>query len=173
MEDIKFDKNKLIDTVKNSDELPMVKDFFNNSVITESIESGKFTYVYDLARATGIPLNLVTATLLLSDINPLESINQIPYGMFERLPIEEIHIPSNINFIRTAAFKDCSSLKKVYLEQTLLGLTPYAFDRCDNLKVINFNGAAWKWESLTSTIPFSSRTTTISRIECLDDTIKI
>lgn len=171
MKGIKFDKNKLLDIVKNSDELPTVKHFFNNSHITENIERGYLTDVYDLARAEGIPLNMITATLLLSDINPLELITEMPYGMFEMLPVENIHIPPSIRYIRTDAFKDCSSLKKVYLEGTLLGLTPYAFDGCDNLKVISFNGSAQKWESLTFVTPFSPRTTTVSRIECLDDVI--
>ena len=59
--------------------------------------------------------------------------------LFASRDIEEISIPSNIKFISSYAFSDCTKLHRIYIPPSVSRILPYAFLSCYNLQIIEFH----------------------------------
>lgn len=106
--DIKFERKELVEFVQ--DNSTVIKQII--SLYSDAIDARKFSDIYyDLGGS--VPRALFTAILLLSDINPLDYLDEVISDMFTRLPIEMVTVPPNIETLKIASFYDCPIHKLV------------------------------------------------------------
>lgn len=172
MVDIKFNRERMLDVIKSDPKLlDAVKEFFADPTISDLLEERNFQEIYSIARARIYETyNIITASLLLSDINPLENMEQILYGTFANLPIESITIPNTVKEIRSAAFGGCYILRDVKIPTTVMYLTPYAFAGCGELKEITYEGTVAQWKEITS---FSGDSWLFIKVICADGYVQV
>lgn len=119
-------KNKLRPYLENDDFSSVVseiKSWVNpsfpwggGSVWEEAYETAVFLY------ELGVPV--------------LEAFDEIPNDMFRGSELESVHIPSTIRVIRFDAFRDCSLLSELILEDGLEEIWARAFRGCSSLRSV-------------------------------------
>lgn len=169
----------------------------------ELIDHNKFMEFYDRIVEQVPELTLigeVTTLLYSASIDPLEFINEIPAGFFagqedivsfeiprhikkiemyafQDTSIEEINIPEGIIKIGNGAFSWNPQLKKITLPVSLEVLGTDAFEGCENLHDIYYNGTSTEWQNNVYTfncrIVNSYRNNTLNKIICSDKEIII
>lgn len=138
---IQFDGKDLQNYISNlsSTQKYNLKEFIHHK--TSLIDAHDFDELYtDIGYNYGfnsdLPQAALTASLLLSDVNPLSYINEIPAGCFVSLPITSIVIPDNITRIGIAAFKNCKNLTSVIIPDSVRSMGDTAFQGCTGLTEI-------------------------------------
>ena len=117
---IEFDKEKLLDTINNNAAKSKIKDFISDPNIQLLLNTNKVEELYNRYNTInrGNSYNeLLTAVLLLADIDILRYTTEIPTFAFHKLPINKITIPKNIKFISSQAFEG-AKVRRLYYEGT-------------------------------------------------------
>ena len=86
-------------------------------------------------------INMFTNDKSLNEVILPTNIKKIGMKMFENTSIEQLYLPTSVNFIDAEAFKDCTKLKYVNVsstEPTTLGLN--TFDNTPNLELLSVHG---------------------------------
>ena len=87
----------------------------------------------------------------------IENARSIEKGAFRgRTDIEVLYIKSDVGFIKQNAFRDCTNLRFIFLENNAQ-IASYAFANCRNLKYV-YLGAAFDGEPIVHSTAFESDT---------------
>lgn len=163
---IKFERKELVEFVQDNSKV--IKQLISS--YSDAIDAGKFSDIYyDINNST--PRSLFTAILLLSDINPLDYLDEVIPDMFTDLPIEEVIVPSNIKTLNIASFYDCP-IHKLVLPTSIKKIDVRAIAFCPDLHEIEYQGTISEFND----IQFGADWCLISSIKkavCVDGEVKI
>lgn len=135
----------------NKDE---VRYFFTNNLVCKLVNEGRFDDLYQLfdlykdIRPGSIHIWDVTQVLLAIDCFYDDFSNAIPDNCFRTCDIEEIYLKDNIRIIGKSAFCDCKKLNTFRLSRFISAIDDYAFNGCDVLKEIVFEGSIEEWNNI-------------------------
>ena len=166
---IKFERKELVEFVQdNSKVIKQIVSSYSNA-----IDAKKFSDIYyDLSISSPrAPRSLLTAILLLSDINPLEYLDEVIPDMFTGLPIETVTVPSNIKTLNIASFYDCP-IHQLVLPTSIKQIDTRAIAFCPDLHEIEYQGKMSEFKE----IKFGDDWCLISAIKkavCIDGDVKI
>ena len=85
----------------------------------------------------------------LSHIELPSSVNTISAGAFIGSGIESINIPDGVTRIEYATFRGCDYLSTVSIPSSVTTIEETAFDSCDALSDVYFDGSKTEWEAIT------------------------
>lgn len=85
----------------------------------------------------------------LSHIELPSSVNTISAGAFIGSGIESINIPDGVTRIEYATFRGCENLSTVSIPSSVTTIEETAFDFCDALSDVYFDGSKTEWEAIT------------------------
>lgn len=132
------------------------KSFIERNI--ELIEQEKLNLLYDNAESDIlnhklVPGNMRELTLILKDVfgyEPIEhpSVHAVPSYYRILSDIESIIIPSHIERIKSAAFKNCEQLKEITIPKSIVQIYDQAFLGCNNLKKIIYDGTIKEWNKI-------------------------
>lgn len=140
---IKFNREKMkkclehpVSVYKNWYKSDLIK-FFSKPEIRELIQNNDFEKLYEIRNNSLIARTpVLTALLLVSDIDFLSHMTEIPSFSFHGLPITEIIIPNNIKKIGEDAFHECESLTNITIPDSVTSIGDSAFSFCKSLNNI-------------------------------------
>ena len=115
LDELKLSANEMSSTLKTA-----LKYFFNDPQNKILLDNSDFDRLYSswVTNTTGWSPRPVTAILLLSGIDFLPYLKNIPYNCFYDMPIDYISIPKNIKEINNDAFYRIN-VSKIYYEGTM------------------------------------------------------
>ena len=85
----------------------------------------------------------------LSHIELPSSVNTISSGAFICSGLESIDIPDGVTRIEYATFRGCDNLSVVSIPSSVTTIEETAFDSCDALSDVYFDGSKTEWEAIT------------------------
>lgn len=140
---VKFNKEKLQEYLKENKKT--INKIFSDEENLKKLENNNFINLYfnmdldaynnRLIAHSNNPL--ITAVLLLSDINFLPYLNKIPDYCFDNLDmIENITIPNSVTSIGSWAFNGCTSLTSITIPDSVTEIDFGVFVGCANLTSI-------------------------------------
>ena len=102
---------------------PIVKQFLNKPEIQELLNQYKFKEIYAIlieesSHFVKAEVPEFTKLCLVSGINPLNYMDEVPKAFAFNSEIEEITIPNTIRKINAYAFQRCTHLNHIYYQGT-------------------------------------------------------
>ena len=85
---------------------------------------------------------------------------------------EYIEVPDTVTHIETSAFRDCHRLEKIILSKNLEYIGDMAFDGCESLRTIEFNGTISEWKKITKGTNWN-RKVPATQVICRDGNVSI
>ena len=175
---IKWDKrarSRLISALKNVGGI--LEDFLSKNA--DLIDSNKFDELYNKATDERL-VSVLTALLLISDIDFLSFMKYIPTEMFSLIPLHEIIVPEGVIMIMPGAFDGSFNFKKCTLPKSMTFIYSRAFV-FTGLTELNYKGTMKEWYKINRYPDWNSlqpswvanNTKSIERVICSDGVIEV
>lgn len=129
--------------VKNS-----LINFFSRQDIINALDDNDIEYLYRLWGAGKWESFILTAVLLLSGINILDYVLEVPKRCFYGTDVFKVNLPNNISVISAEAFRNCTELLTVHMPKSIKSISSGAFTGCYDLYEITYEGTMKEWEKI-------------------------